>query len=74
MESIRVRQHIGSDGILHLAIPIGMREQDIEIMVIYHPTRSQTNKTSLADLYGICQDDPIVLDDIRDRITFPNPS
>jgi hypothetical protein len=27
MESIKVRQHIGQDGILHLDIPVGLRER-----------------------------------------------
>jgi len=28
MESIKVRQHIGQDGILHLDIPVGLRERE----------------------------------------------
>lgn len=64
MESIKVRQHIGQDGILHLKIPIGLREQDVEIMVIYQPVPSLTTiQPSLETLYSICADDPIILDD-----------
>jgi hypothetical protein len=64
MESIKVRQRVGQDGILHLEIPVGLREQDVEVMVIYQPVSSLTTiEPSLESLYGICADDPILLDD-----------
>jgi hypothetical protein len=64
MESIKVRQPVGQDGILHLEIPVDLREQDVEVMVIYQPIPSlMTIKPSLEALYGICVDDPIILDD-----------
>ena len=72
MESIKVRKHIGQDGILHLDIPVGLREREVEVMVIYQPVslynadreKSLTSiSVSLEDLYGVCADDPIVLDD-----------
>lgn len=59
-----VRQHVGQDGILHLDIPVGLSEQDVEVMVIYQPVQSlTTTEPSLAALYGICTDDPIILED-----------
>jgi len=64
MESIKVRQRVGQDGILHLEIPVGLREQDVEVMVIYQPIPSLTTiEPSLESLYGICADDPIILDE-----------
>jgi hypothetical protein len=74
MESIRVRQHIGQDGILRLDIPVvGVTERDVDVMVIYQPVQSSLAESgcfsdretspTLADLYGICADDPIALDD-----------
>jgi hypothetical protein len=64
MESIKVRQRVGQDGILYLEIPVGLREQDVEVMVIYQPVPSLTTiEASLEALYGICADDPIILDD-----------
>ncbi len=64
MESIKVRQRVGQDGILHLVIPVGLRDQDVEVMVIYQPVPSlTTNEQSLEALYGICADDPIILDE-----------
>jgi hypothetical protein len=63
MESIKVRQRVGQDGILYLEIPVGLREQDLEVMVIYQPVPSLTTiEPSLESLYGICADDPIILD------------
>lgn len=35
MQSIKLRSHVGSDGILHLEIPLGITDQEIEVMVIY---------------------------------------
>jgi hypothetical protein len=64
MESIKVRQRVGQDGILHLDIPVGMTERDVEVMVIYQSVpQSTTTGRSLEQFYGICADDPIVLDD-----------
>jgi hypothetical protein len=64
MESIKVRQHVGQDGILHLDLPVGVTELDLEVMVIYQPVRSliTSDRSSLVDLYGICADDPISID------------
>lgn len=64
MESIKVRQRVGQDGILHLDIPVGLVDRDVEVVVIYQPVKSLTNiEPSLEALYGICADDPIILDD-----------
>ena len=63
MESVKVRQRVGQDGILHLEIPIGLRDQYIEVMVIYQVTPTDTAVVlSLEELYGICADDPINLE------------
>jgi hypothetical protein len=64
MESIKLRQHVGQDGILHLDIPVGITEQDMEVVVIYQSVSSSTAKVrSLEQFYGICADDPIILND-----------
>lgn len=62
MESIKVRQHVGQDGILHLDIPVGTTEQDMEVVVIYQSVPSSTKPRSLEQFYGICADEPIVMD------------
>lgn len=64
MESIKVRRHVGTDGILHLDIPVGVTEREVEVMVIYQPAPpSIATGRSLEQFYGICADDPIILDD-----------
>ncbi len=64
MESIKVRRHVGQDGILHLDIPVGITERDLEVMVIYESVSSSAaTGRSLEQLYGICADDPIIVDD-----------
>ena len=65
MESIKVRQRVGQDGILHLEIPVGLTDRDVEVMVIYQAAPVDTTATlSLADLYGVCADDPISIDEL----------
>jgi len=62
VESFKVCQQIGPDGILHLDIPIGIRDLEVEVMVIYQPVSSlPAPAMSLADLYDICADDLISL-------------
>jgi hypothetical protein len=64
MESIKVRQRVGRDGILHLDIPVDMTDQEVEAVVIYQPVQPLlTVESSLVSLYGICADDPIILND-----------
>ena len=63
MESVKVRQRVGQDGILHLEIPVGLPDQDLEITVVYQATPTNTfTALSLEELYGICADDPIGLE------------
>ncbi|MBW4440393.1 MAG: hypothetical protein KME10_03990 [Plectolyngbya sp. WJT66-NPBG17] len=61
MESIKFCQRVGQDGVLHLEIPTGLTEREVEVMVIYQPL--QSDHRSLEQLYGVCADDPITLDD-----------
>lgn len=48
MHSIKLKQRVGKDGILHLDIPVGMMDKEVEIMVIYHaletPNQQKTPK------------------------------
>jgi hypothetical protein len=37
MESIRIRQYVGPDGILRLEIPVGLADREFEVMVVYQP-------------------------------------
>jgi hypothetical protein len=62
MESVKVCQHMGQDGILHLNIPVGVIERDVDVMVIYQPVSSSMMERSPEQFYGICADDPIIID------------
>ena len=63
-ESVTVRQRVGQDGVLHLDIPVGITDRDVEVTVIFQPVPADAAAVlSLADLYGICADDPIAIDD-----------
>jgi hypothetical protein len=70
MQSVTVRSHVGSDGVLHLDIPVSTVDKDFEVMVIYQPIQSEAKpKTPEAlgwppDFFertaGCLADDPIV--------------
>ncbi|MBN3921713.1 hypothetical protein [Nostoc sp. NMS4] len=72
MQSIKLNTHVGSDGILHLDIPLGITDKEIEVMVIYQQLKPSTTTKTPEELgwppnffeqtYGSCQDDPIVID------------
>jgi hypothetical protein len=72
MHSIKLKKRIGADGILHLDIPVGITDKEVEIMVIYQPIETPMQQQTPEELgwppgffeqtYGSCQDDPIVID------------
>lgn len=41
MQSITLRSHIGSDGILHLDVPVGVHDAEIEVTVTIQPVDPQ---------------------------------
>ncbi|MBD2168871.1 hypothetical protein H6G04_31325 [Calothrix membranacea FACHB-236] len=83
MQSIKLCSHVGSDGILHLEIPVGITDKEMEVMVIYQQIEPSAPAKTPQELgwppgffeqtYGSCQDDPIVIDyegdfEIREEI------
>lgn len=72
MQSIKLRFHVGSDGILHLEIPVGITDKKIEVTVTYQQLEPSARPKTPEELgwppgffeqtYGSCQDDPIVID------------
>ena len=42
MQSITLRSYIGPDGILHLDVPVGLTNVDLEVMVIIQPSTPAT--------------------------------
>lgn len=69
MQSIKVRQRVGADGILHLKIPTEIQEAEVEVTVNYQRIAPQAVDEQgwplgfFERIYGICADDPIVIDD-----------
>ncbi|MBD2492444.1 hypothetical protein [Aulosira sp. FACHB-615] len=46
MQSIKLCSHVGADGILHLEIPVGITDKEMEVVVIYQQIEpSATPKT-----------------------------
>ncbi|MEG3940176.1 MULTISPECIES: hypothetical protein [unclassified Microcoleus] len=35
MQSIKARSRVGADGMLHLQIPVGIKDTDLEVIVIF---------------------------------------
>ena len=72
MNSIKLTKRVGEDGILHLEIPVGITDKEVEIMVIYQSIEIPKLQNTPEELgwpagffeqtYGSCQDDPIVID------------
>ncbi|WP_414624952.1 hypothetical protein [Calothrix sp. CCY 0018] len=69
MQSIKFKKRVGSDGILHLDIPLGMKDKEVEVMVIYQSVETTQTPENLGyppgfleQTYGSCQNDPIVID------------
>ncbi|KAB8315535.1 hypothetical protein SD81_029540 [Tolypothrix campylonemoides VB511288] len=44
MHSIKLKKRVGADGILHLDIPVGIADKEVEIMVIYQPLETPTQQ------------------------------
>jgi hypothetical protein len=41
MESIKVRSHIGADGMLTIQMPPHLKEKDVEVVVVVQPVKSE---------------------------------
>ncbi|MBC5795603.1 hypothetical protein H5968_10695 [Sphaerospermopsis sp. LEGE 00249] len=61
MQSMTIKSYVGHDGMLHISLP-EIQDTDVEVIIVYQPIQ-KTEKSSLASLYGICADDPIIIDD-----------
>ncbi|BAY78723.1 hypothetical protein NIES25_51990 [Nostoc linckia NIES-25] len=72
MKSIKIRSYVGEDGVLHLDIPLEMKETELEVTVTLKPIKKQTTfleEEKLSQLgwhefidktYGCLADDPIM--------------
>jgi L-asparaginase/Glu-tRNA(Gln) amidotransferase subunit D len=46
MQQVKLHSHVGEDGILHLDIPVEVKETDLEVTVTVKPTSSIDNATT----------------------------
>jgi hypothetical protein len=69
MQSIKVRSHVGSDGILHLDVPVGIHDVDLEVIVTVQSVTALKVKTPEelgypADFFektaGSFEDEPLI--------------
>jgi hypothetical protein len=64
MHSIKLQTHVGHDGLLQFKLPVGMSNQDLEVIVIYQPI-NQTPKRAWSPqfferTFGAWQGEPLV--------------
>ncbi len=60
MQSITLKSHIGSDGLLKVHLP-DMRDKDIEVVIVYQTTLPKgVEAPPLSQFYGCIQDDPFI--------------
>lgn len=46
MKNIKLRSHVGADGVLHLNVPVSIREQELEVIVSYQPVKADLQTDS----------------------------
>ena len=65
MKTIKLRSHVGADGTLHLNVPIGIKDTELEVTLTIYPARQGKDYPPefFEQTYGSCKDDPIVIDD-----------
>jgi hypothetical protein len=37
VETVRLRSHVGNDGVLHLEVPLGVQNADLEVVLVVQP-------------------------------------
>jgi len=65
MQSIKIRSYVGKDGMLHLDIPLEMRETELEVTLTFEAVNQTINKDLewhdfINRTYGCLADDPII--------------
>jgi hypothetical protein len=60
MQSITLKSHIGSDGLLKVHLP-DIRDTDIEVVIVYQTTLPKSVEAApLSQFYGCIQDDSFI--------------
>lgn len=50
MQSIKVRSRVGADGMLHLQVPVGIKDIDLEVIVVFQRIAPATEPKKPEDL------------------------
>ncbi|HAZ48767.1 MAG TPA: hypothetical protein DDW76_09600 [Cyanobacteria bacterium UBA11369] len=68
MQSVTLRHRVGEDGILHLDIPVGLKDAELEVTITFKKVTPVTTITDdlewkefIERTYGSCAGDPIVI-------------
>lgn len=68
MQSLTLRQRVGEDGILHLDVPVGLNDAELEVTITFQKFTPVTAiseelewKEFVERTYGSCADDPIAI-------------
>ena len=62
MKSIQLKAHVGDDGILHLDLPVDIRNQDLDIIIVIDEVNTPSDTwddTFFEETAGSLADDPI---------------
>ena len=65
METLKLKAHVGEDGLLKLEIPTSQRNREIEVLVVMQPINSEETDSLgwprgfFDRTYGALADDPI---------------
>jgi nitrate/TMAO reductase-like tetraheme cytochrome c subunit len=79
MKTIRTRSHVGSDGMLELKLDSGVRETDVEVVVVVQPVQGAGRKFEaeketwqhfVNETAGVWQGEPL---ERADHSEFQNP-
>lgn len=65
METIRVHSRSNAGDILHLDVPVGIKDTELEITLTITPARQGKGYPPgfFEQTYASCKDDPIIIDD-----------
>lgn len=67
MQSVTLRAYVGENGILRLEIPTDLSDTDVEVMVIFHPVNTATEKKQSGWTEGFFEKNAGSIPDFPDR-------
>ena len=60
METIKLQTHVGEDGVLKVELPIGVRDVDCDVVIVYTVNYEREDWEAFVNrTYGTLADDPI---------------